>query len=69
VRSELRFGLRYRGHWGIEVTCPTDLLRVALRPAAASPVTLSVAGRTVSIDPGSSWETAFEAGRLPTVDH
>lgn len=60
--GELRFALRYRGHWGLEVTCHRDRLRVALRPGAASPIEVAAAGRTMSIEPGTTWETPLPAG-------
>jgi trehalose/maltose hydrolase-like predicted phosphorylase len=61
--NELRFTLRYRGHWGLEVTCRPDRLRVALRPGAASPIQVAAAGRTMSIEPGTAWEVPLTDGR------
>jgi trehalose/maltose hydrolase-like predicted phosphorylase len=59
----LRFTLRYRGHWGIEVTCDPEHLRVGLRPGVASPIRVNVGGRTARIDPGGVLEFPLDAGR------
>jgi trehalose/maltose hydrolase-like predicted phosphorylase len=61
--GELRFTLRYRGHWGLEVTCGPDRLRVALRPGAASPIEVAAAGQTASIEPGTAWEIPWGPDR------
>ncbi|TDC17017.1 glycoside hydrolase family 65 protein [Actinomadura bangladeshensis] len=61
--SELRLGLRYRGHWGIDLTCRQDLVRVALRPGAASPIRIRYADEDVQIPPGASWESSLQYGR------
>ncbi|MBA9002771.1 glycoside hydrolase family 65 protein [Thermomonospora cellulosilytica] len=59
--TSLSLGLRYRGHWGIDLTCRHDRLRVQLRPGAASPVQIAYRGRVVTIEPGSFWETEVRA--------
>ncbi|MEU8305471.1 glycosyl hydrolase family 65 protein [Actinomadura sp. NPDC048955] len=63
--GELRLGLRYRGHWGIDLTCRQDLVRVALRPGAASPIRISYGAEDIEIQPGASWESPLLAGRPP----
>ncbi|HEU5031800.1 MAG TPA: glycosyl hydrolase family 65 protein [Spirillospora sp.] len=64
--GELRLGLRYRGHWGIDLTCRQDRLKVTLRPGAALPVRLAFGDQDVLIQPGDSWETPLQNGRTPT---
>jgi trehalose/maltose hydrolase-like predicted phosphorylase len=61
--GELRLGLRYRGHWGIDLTCRQDLIRVTLRPGAASPIRIRYADEDVHIPPGASWESSPQGGR------
>ncbi|GAA3939093.1 glycosyl hydrolase family 65 protein [Actinomadura viridis] len=63
--GELRLGLRYRGHWGVDLSCRRDRLRVELRPGVASPIEVACGGRTVTIEPGGAWETPLSEGRLP----
>ncbi|MFA1547930.1 glycosyl hydrolase family 65 protein [Actinomadura chokoriensis] len=68
--GELRLGLRYRGHWGIDLTCRQDLIRVTLRPGAASPMRVCYASEVVEIQPGASWESPLQHGRTmsPATD-
>ena len=61
--GELRLGLRYRGHWGIDLTCRQDLIRVTLRPGAASPIRVSYRAEETEIQPGASWESPLRHGR------
>ncbi|XRQ09838.1 glycoside hydrolase family 65 protein [Actinomadura welshii] len=61
--GELRLGLRYRGHWGIDMTCRQDLIRVTLRPGAASPIRVSYRAEETEIQPGASWESPLQHGR------
>ncbi|MFG2006788.1 glycoside hydrolase family 65 protein [Spirillospora sp. NPDC048911] len=63
--GELELGLRYRGHWGIDVTCQRDLLRVTLQAGAAKPIELKHDGLTVTIPPGGTWETPLVDGHTP----
>ncbi|WP_395108437.1 glycoside hydrolase family 65 protein [Actinomadura sp. SCN-SB] len=63
--GHVRLGLRYRGHWGIDVTCSRDRLRVALRHGVASPIEVACGPDRVTIEPGGSWETPLADGRLP----
>lgn len=61
--GELRLGLRHRGHWGIDLTCHQDLIRVALRPGAAFPAHISYGAEDIEIQPGTSWESPLRDGR------
>ncbi|WP_412517266.1 hypothetical protein K8Z49_48405 [Actinomadura madurae] len=61
--DRLRLGLRFRGHWGIDLTCRRDLVRVALRPGAASPIRISYAAEDIEIAPGGAWEAPLHDGR------
>ncbi|MEU5878685.1 glycosyl hydrolase family 65 protein [Spirillospora sp. NPDC047279] len=36
--DEVRLGLRYRGHWGIDISCRRDNLRITLRSGVAEPI-------------------------------
>ncbi len=63
--GELRLGLRYRGHWGIDLTCRQDLIRVALRPGTTSPIRIRYGDEDVEIHPGTSWESPLHHGRSP----
>ncbi|MFA1541777.1 glycoside hydrolase family 65 protein [Actinomadura monticuli] len=66
--GRLRLGLRYQGHWGIDLTCRQDLIRVALRPCAASPIRICYASEVVEIQPGASWESPLQHGRTAPSD-
>lgn len=66
--GELRLGLRYRGHWGIDLTCRQEVLRVMLRPGATSPIRISYAAEDVEIQPGASWESPLQHGRATPSD-
>ncbi|MFB4298574.1 glycoside hydrolase family 65 protein [Actinomadura sp. NTSP31] len=61
--GELRLGLRYRGHWGIDLSCHQDRLRVSLRPGVALPIRIAFGAEDVLIQPGASWETPLQRGR------
>jgi trehalose/maltose hydrolase-like predicted phosphorylase len=62
--SELRFELRYRGHWGVDVSCDRDRMRVRLRPDGVSAVQIAVPGHDmVTIEPGGAWEIPLIDGR------
>jgi trehalose/maltose hydrolase-like predicted phosphorylase len=66
--GELRLGLRYRGHWGIDLVCRQDRLKVTLRPGAALPIRIAPGDQEVLIQPGDSWETPLRNGRAPAAD-
>ena len=59
--TTLRLSLRYRGRWGIDLTCRHDRLHVRLRPDAASPVRIRHRGRFVTVAPGGCWDGAPDA--------
>jgi trehalose/maltose hydrolase-like predicted phosphorylase len=62
--TRLRFELRYRGHWGVAVSCTQDLLRVQVRRDGAGPIQVAVPGHDiVTIQPGGSWEIPLINGR------
>ncbi|HZB31992.1 MAG TPA: glycosyl hydrolase family 65 protein [Streptosporangiaceae bacterium] len=64
--GRLRFELRYRGHWGVDVLYDRDRMRVRLRPDGVSAIRIAVPGHdTVTIQPGDSWETPLVDGRAP----
>ncbi|WP_051301435.1 glycoside hydrolase family 65 protein [Actinomadura rifamycini] len=62
--SRLRVGLRYRGHWGIDLSLRPDRLHVALRPGGARPITIVHGTEEIVVEPGASWETPLAEGRL-----
>jgi trehalose/maltose hydrolase-like predicted phosphorylase len=64
--GRLRFELRYRKHWGVDVSYGRDRMRVQLRPDGAAPVQIAVPGHElITIQPGGSWEMALIDGRVP----
>lgn len=60
--AELRFRLRYRNHWGIEVRCSDDQVRISLPRSRQPPITVAVDGERRVLGPGERWETR-PAGR------
>ena len=64
--GELHLGLRYRGHWGIEVSIRQDRLRVALNPGFAFPIEVACGAETTVVEPGGFWETPLRDGRVAT---
>lgn len=64
--GRLRFELRYRGHWGVDVSCRRDSMRVRLRPGGTSAIRVAVPGHDlVTIQPGDSWEIPLTDGCVP----
>jgi trehalose/maltose hydrolase-like predicted phosphorylase len=64
--GRLRFELRYRKHWGVDVSYSRDQMRVRLRPDGASAIQIAVPGHDmVTIQPGGSWEIPLTDGRAP----
>ncbi|WP_067461235.1 glycoside hydrolase family 65 protein [Actinomadura macra] len=61
--GHLRLGLRYRGHWGIDLSCRHDSLRVTLQPGVASPISITYGTEEIVIEPGTSWERPLQQGR------
>ncbi|HEU5161011.1 MAG TPA: glycosyl hydrolase family 65 protein [Streptosporangiaceae bacterium] len=61
----LRFELRYRGHWGIDVSCGRDRMRVRLRPDGAASIKIAVPRHDmVTLQPGDAWEIPLTDGRV-----
>ncbi|GAA2230711.1 glycosyl hydrolase family 65 protein [Promicromonospora sukumoe] len=64
--GELRFRLRYRDHWGIDVRCAHDRVRIGLAASRQPPITVAVDGVERTLAPGETWEPArqpLRAGR------
>jgi alpha,alpha-trehalase len=57
--SRLRFNIRYRQHWGIEVALDHQELRVTLPEDAAGPIQVGVGDRVIEVGPGQSWQFAL----------
>ncbi|QKG27120.1 glycoside hydrolase family 65 protein [Actinomadura verrucosospora] len=66
--GRLHLGLRYRGHWGVDLTCHQDRLRVSLRPGVAPPIRIAFGTEEVLIEPGAFWETPLRDGRATPDD-
>ncbi|MFD7307213.1 glycoside hydrolase family 65 protein [Promicromonospora sp. NPDC059942] len=56
--AELRFRLRYRDHWGIEVRCADDAVRIGLARSRQPPVTVAVDGEERVLAPGETWRVS-----------
>ncbi|MGW2091269.1 glycoside hydrolase family 65 protein [Promicromonospora sukumoe] len=56
--GELSFRLRYRDHWGIEVRCAHDHVRIGLARSRQPPVTVAVDDVGRSLAPGETWVAA-----------
>ncbi len=57
--AELRFKLRYRRHWGIEVVLTPDLIRITAPPSDEPPIDVGLAGEVVELRAGESVERAL----------
>ena len=57
--TRVRFKIRYRRHWGLEIEVTKDRIRVSARPADADPMKLGIAGEIVELRAGSTVERAL----------
>jgi alpha,alpha-trehalase len=57
--SELRFKLRYRRHWGIEVTITGDRITVTAPPADEPPIRVGLDGEVVELPAGETVERSL----------
>ena len=62
LAAELRFRLRYRNHWGIEVRCTDERVSFGVPRSKQPPVTVAIDGEQRVLGPGERWE-ARRAGR------
>ncbi|MFD6446062.1 glycoside hydrolase family 65 protein [Promicromonospora sp. NPDC060204] len=56
--AELRFRLRYRDHWGIEVRCADDAVHIGLARSRQPPVAVAVDGEERVLAPGETWRVS-----------
>jgi trehalose/maltose hydrolase-like predicted phosphorylase len=54
--TTMEFQLRYRGHWGVELRCTHDRVRVGLLRSAAAPIKVALDGQARTLAPGETWE-------------
>jgi trehalose/maltose hydrolase-like predicted phosphorylase len=54
--TTMEFQLRYRGHWGVELRCTHDRVRVGLLRSAAAPIKVALDGQARTLAPGEAWE-------------
>ncbi len=52
----LRFKIRYRRHWGLQIEITRDRIRVSARPADVYPIKVGIGGEVVELAAGSSVE-------------
>ncbi|GGO41854.1 glycoside hydrolase family 65 protein [Streptomyces lasiicapitis] len=52
--SEYGFAIRYRGHWGVRLRLSAGRLRVTVPESDREPIDISLADRTVPVEPGES---------------
>ena len=57
--TRVRFKIRYRRHWGLEIEVTKDRIRVSARPGDADPMKLGIAGEIVELRAGSTVERAL----------
>ena len=58
---ELTFRIRYRGHWGVEVTVGQQHLRISVPQSQEAPITVTCRDEVAEIGPGESHEFALGA--------
>lgn len=54
--TRLRFRIRYRRHWGLEIDITKDRLRVSARPADVYPIRVGIDGEIVELAAGATLE-------------
>ena len=54
--SRLRFRIRYRRHWGVEIDITRDRVRVSARPADVYPIRVGINGEIVELAAGATIE-------------
>ena len=54
--TRLRFTIRYRRHWGLEIDITRDRIRVSARPADLYPISLGINGEVVQLEAGATVE-------------
>jgi trehalose/maltose hydrolase-like predicted phosphorylase len=54
--TTMEFQLRYRGHWGVELSCTHDRVRVGLLRSVAAPIKVALDGQALTVAPGETWE-------------
>ena len=54
--TRLRFKLRYRRHWGLEVEITRNLIRISAPPADVHPIRVGIKGEIVELPAGASVE-------------
>jgi alpha,alpha-trehalase len=54
--TRLRFNIRYRRHWGLEIELTRDRIRVEARPAFVYPIMVGIKGEVVQLGAGTSVE-------------
>jgi alpha,alpha-trehalase len=54
--TRLRFKLRYRRHWGLEIEITGDQIRVSSPPADVQPISVGIRGEIVELGAGTSVE-------------
>jgi alpha,alpha-trehalase len=57
--SELRFRIRYRRHWGLEVDISHERVKVSARPADLYPIELGIDGEIVELEAGATIERSL----------
>ena len=57
--TRLRFKIRYRRHWGLEIEITKDRIRVSARPADVYPIRVGIRGEVVELQAGGSVERAL----------
>ncbi len=55
----LRFTIRYRRHWGLEIEITRDWIRITSRPADVYPIRVGIRGEIVELGAGTSVERAL----------
>jgi trehalose/maltose hydrolase-like predicted phosphorylase len=57
--TRLRFKLRYRRHWGLEIDLTRDRIRVSSPPADVYPIRVGIRGEVVELEAGATVERAL----------
>ncbi len=55
----LRFTIRYRRHWGLEIEITRDRIRITSRPADVYPIRVGIRGEILELGAGTSVERAL----------
>ncbi len=60
--TRLKFSIRFRRHWGLEIELTRDRIRVSARPADVYPMRVGINGEIIQLGAGETVERPLSPG-------